>query len=231
MIAMTTNTPEPAERSEQTPASGASSGTGRPLPDPSAGHQAIAPGVRLAMPAEAMQIAQIQRRAWDADPLTKPFLAEVTLEDMAEVWHRSIVRPPLATNRVLVATEPEGAPVPTDDGGTGLASRVVGFAIVGPAQDEDAVPGADGELDAFTVDLLARGRGHTSRLLNAAIDTLKADGYLRALTWVPTTDDDLRRLLQDSGWGPDGAHRELAANEDDRRVKQVRLHTDISPEG
>ena len=192
-------------------------------------HAAIAPGVRLAMPVEALQIAEIQRRSWQADPLTRGFLQQATLDDMAQVWHRSIVSPPLASYRVLVATEPEGAPVQREDGGTGLASRVVGFAALGPASDQDADPSADAELAAFTVDDVARGRGHSARLLNAAADTLRADGFTRVLCWVTSTDDEFRELLTGSGWGPDGAHRQLGTEDDELTIKQVRLHTDISP--
>lgn len=199
------------------------------IPADDAGHHsAVAPGVRLAMPVEAQQIAQIQRRAWEGDALTREFLAQATLDEMAQVWHRSIVSPPLATYRVLVATEPEGAPVPQADGGTGLASRVVGFAALAPSSDEDADPATDGELSAFTVDELARGRGHSSRLLNAAADTARADGFTRLTSWVLSTDDEFRALLTESGWGPDGAHRELATEDESVSIKQVRLHTDIS---
>ncbi|WP_284548080.1 GNAT family N-acetyltransferase [Aestuariimicrobium sp. T2.26MG-19.2B] len=191
----------------------------------------VAPGVRLAMPVEAWQLAEIQRREWTDDPLMRRFLDETTLEQMAEIWHTSITRPPLASMRVLVATEPEGAPRATGrENETQLASRVVGFAVVGPAQDEDAT-GHDGELSYFRVDPMARGRGHTSRLLNAAVDTLRADRFTRATCWVRSTDDDFRALLVGTGWAPDGGHQELGTEDGVVRVKQVRLHTDISSDG
>jgi hypothetical protein len=48
--------------------------------------------------------------------------------------------------------------------------------------------------------------------------------------WAVASDDRLRGFLTDAGWAPDGAHRELDLDGQGlTRVKQVRLHTDISP--
>lgn len=185
-------------------------------------------GVRLAMPVEAAQIAEIQRREWADDPHQRRFLEQVSLDEMTEVWHAAIVRPPLAHHRVLVATEPVGRPEPTGTPGeTRIASRVVGYAVVGPSDDEDADP-QDNELSVLWVDAAARERGHEARLLNAAVDTMRADGYLVATCWVTSTDDALRLLLTESGFAPDGAHRELGTDDGVVRLKQVRLHADIT---
>jgi GNAT superfamily N-acetyltransferase len=72
-------------------------------------------------------------------------------------------------------------------------------------------------------------RGHGSRLLQACADTLRADRFGTALTWLTADDDARRRFLTGAGWGADGAHRELDLHGDGSvRVKQVRLHTDLS---
>ena len=74
----------------------------------------------------------------------------------------------------------------------------------------------------------ARRRGHGSRLLNACVDTLRADGFVRVRHWL-RADDDLRRaFLTDAGWAADGAHREIGSEDDAIRVKQIRLHTAIA---
>ncbi len=103
-------------------------------------------------------------------------------------------RPADARVRVLVALE---------------RNRVVGFAITSPASDPDADPVSDGELMELTVDPDDRGHGHGSRLLQAAVDTLAADRFERAVCWTVTSDDDVRRFLTEAGWAADGAHREL----------------------
>lgn len=174
-----------------------------------------APSVRLAMPSEAASIAEVQLRAWRGDPS----LAGVDLptpEEVTSAWWEAIARPPLAELRVLVAVEPAPG---------GMAVR--GFAAVGPSDDEDADP-RDGLVAEFIVDPGHRQAGHGSRLVNAAVDTLRADGFTRATWWVRTTDDVLRAFLSEAGWAPDGAHRETGTEDEQTRVKEVRLHTDIS---
>mgnify|MGYP003704138029 CR=1 FL=1 len=53
-------------------------------------------------------------------------------------------------------------------------NRVVGFTMTAPAGDPDCDPVADAEVMEFTVAAADRGRGHGSRLLQAAADTLYA---------------------------------------------------------
>lgn len=173
--------------------------------------------VRLALPREAADIAALQRRSWaeELDGVGLTLIENLALDDMVGAWHEAITRPPLAACRVLVAVE--------DD-------RVVGFATTLPSDDPDATAGVDGLISEFIIDPVARGRGHGSRLLNACVDTLRADGFARATTWVRSTDDAGRRFITESGWAPDGSHREIGT-EDGTRMKQVRLHTDISAEG
>jgi len=96
---------------------------------------------------------------------------------------------------------------------------------VGPSEDEDAEE-TDGQVLEFMVAETARSRGHGSRLVHAAVDTLRADRFTRATWWLPSTADDLRSWLQDMGWGPDGVH--ASADGPSGALKLVRLHTDIS---
>ena len=174
-----------------------------------------ADSVRLALPAESWGIASVQRRAWGdaADPVMRSLLENIDLDTMAATWHGAISRPPEARWRVLVAVA-EG--------------QVVGLATTLPSQDPDADPGTDGAIDELVVDPTARRRGHGSRLLNACVDTLRADGFVRVRHWL-RADDDLRRaFLTDAGWAADGAHREIGSEDDTIRVKQIRLHTAIA---
>jgi GNAT superfamily N-acetyltransferase len=178
------------------------------------GSNTASESVRLAWPSEAREIADLQRRAWSTQP---PGLAEALLDaidalSMTEAWHAAIVRPPQARCRVLVAVENR---------------RVVGFATTVPGQDADLDDAEDGQLDELEVDPQARHRGHGSRLLNASIDTLRADGFRRAFCWISTTDDVRRMFLLDAGWATDGSWREIGSDEGSVRLKQVRLHTDL----
>lgn len=169
--------------------------------------------VRVAWVNDAPFIAAIQLRSWQqryGDRLTR-LLADGGLdrETMSEAWRQSLSKPPDARNRALVALE---------------RNRVVGLVLTGPATDPDAEPGVDGELSELTVDPDRLRRGHGSRLVQAAMDTLAADGLTRISCWVDSTDDATRAFLAGAGWEPDGAVRELADEASTGTVKQVRLH-------
>lgn len=171
--------------------------------------------VRIAWADDAEAIAAVQVHAWQqlyGDLLPAGTLPEDTVA-VAEQWRRSLGGPDDARHRVLVALE---------------RNRVVGFAVTGPATDPDCDPVADGELSEITLHPDERGRGHGSRLLQAAVDTLAADRFTRAVTWTLATDDATRAFLAAAGWAPDTAHRELDLDgTGTTTVKQVRLHTAI----
>lgn len=176
----------------------------------------VADSVRLAWPAEAGAIADVQRRVWSSvlpPEVAAAVLDGVTVEQMTDAWHQAVTRPPQARYRVLVAVE---------------QSRVVGYATTVPAQDPDADPAQDGEVQEFAIDPPARHRGHGSRLVNACADTLRADGFRRARWWVGSRDEPLRRFLGAAGWAADGSTREIGSEDESLRLQQVRLHTDLT---
>lgn len=171
--------------------------------------------VRVAWADDADAIAAVQVRAWQAlyVDVVPPEALPTDPAPVADAWRASLGRPDDARNRVLVALE---------------RNRVTGFALTGPATDPDADPIVDGELSELTLDPSERRRGHGSRLLQAAVDTLAADRFRRAVTWVIATDDAHRRFLTEAGWASDGAHRELDLDgTGTTTLKQVRLHTAI----
>ncbi|MFL6024333.1 MAG: GNAT family N-acetyltransferase [Marmoricola sp.] len=171
---------------------------------------------RVAWADDAPAIAAVQVRAWRdsyAEVLPAELLESMDPAGIAEGWRASLSRPADARNRVLIALE---------------RNLVTGFALTGPAGDPDRDPVADGEITDLTVDPHQRGSGHGSRLMQACVDTLKADRFTHAVTWLGATDDATRAFLTDAGWAPDGAHRTLDLTGDGAvTVKQVRLHTDL----
>lgn len=170
--------------------------------------------VRLALAAESAQLAAVQRRCWEADLPTELAGAAlaVPVEDAERAWASAIDRPPLATFRVLAAIGERGA--------------VCGFAAVGPSPDPDADPATDALIAEFAIDPGLRRRGHGSRLLNAVMDTLRADRFTRATWWVSSTADELRAFVTSSGWAPDGANRQVGVDER-THFKEIRLHTSL----
>src|ERR1700752_618393 len=127
--------------------------------------------VRVAWADDAHAIAELQLRTWRSTYAgVVPAEALPTDVDAAtDAWQASLERPRDARNRVLVALE---------------RNRVVGFAITSPAADPDCDPVVDAELSELTVDPDERGRGHGSRLLQAAADTMAADRFTRAVIWT-----------------------------------------------
>lgn len=168
---------------------------------------------RVAWADDAGAISRLQLRTRRHD-LAEMVPSDHLVVDEAEAetaWQQVLVRPPDARVRVIVALE---------------RARVVGFAITSPALDPDADPVADAELMELTVDPDERGRGHGSRLLQAAVDTMTADRFQRAVCWTVAADDAVRRFLTAAGWATDGAHRELDLDGTGAvTAKQVRLHT------
>lgn len=173
--------------------------------------------VRVAWAADAPDIARIQVRAWRsgyADLLPAELLDALDQEAFAAQWDEAITKPAEARTRVLVALE---------------RATVTGFALTAAADDPDADPAKDGQVAELVVDPDRLGQGHGSRLITACADTLRADKFERATYWLNSSDDALRSFLESAGWAPDGAHRELDLTGDDSvRVKQVRLHTDLT---
>jgi ribosomal protein S18 acetylase RimI-like enzyme len=165
---------------------------------------------RIAWSDDAEAIAAVQTAAW-RERYAGGLPAGFTVDPAA--WRAALDRPGDARNRVLVALE---------------RNRVVGFVVTTPAGDPDCDPVSDGEISELTVAAADRGSGHGSRLVQAAVETLQADRFTRAVTWVDATDDATRAFLSSAGWGPDGAHREVALADEAVR-RQVRLHAAISP--
>ena len=164
--------------------------------------------------ADAIARLQVATRRTDLAGLLPPETLEVDPDAAAAAWRQMLTRPADARIRVLVALE---------------RNRVVGFAITAPATDPDTDAVADAELMELTVDPAERHKGHGSRLLQAAVDTMVADRFRRAVLWATVGDDALRGFLAGAGWAPDTAHRELDLDgTGTTTVRQVRVHTQLT---
>jgi len=179
--------------------------------------------VRDARPPDAGAIARIQVARWRtgyAGLVPGDVLSELTSTEAErrwlEHWAGSVASPPSSRHRVLVA-------VGAGDGGTRL---VAGFASFGPASDPDRWPATDAELYALCVAQDQAGRGHGSRLLNAAAATMAEDGFGTVSAWVLERDATARQFLASAGWAPDGARTELDMG---ARVPVIRLHAALDP--
>lgn len=172
--------------------------------------------VRTARPNDAPAVGLVQAFVWQAEYaeiLDPTVLEQLTGPRFASVWRQSLERPPLPRHRLLVAC---------------AGPQVTGYVALGPAEDEPGLPeGTTGMLLDGGVHPEARGVGHGSRLLNAAVDTLRAgvaQGDLEAVaTWVLADAETTRSFLQQAGFEPDGAWRDRVVADDGRTAREVRL--------
>lgn len=157
--------------------------------------------VRPAVAGDEAAIAALQLDAWRvayADTLGAGALALLDEAAVVARWRAAIVTPPGRGFHVLVAL---------------AGARLVGFVSIAPVpappNAADQTPG--GVLLAFEVSPADQRAGHGSRLLAAAVDTLRADGADQVITWVGDGDDARELFLAGAGLSPDGAVRELAS--------------------
>ena len=165
--------------------------------------------VRRARPADTAAIAALTLASWRAQPsdlLPVDALAAVEVADVAAEWLEAVAAPPSRRHVVLVALE-------GDD--------VVGYVLLAPSQDPDS-DGASGEVADLVIRDDRTRRGHGSRLLAAAVDTLREVGTAELLMWVAAGDDVRLAFLASAGLAADGASRTLDGGPGTAALRQVR---------
>jgi GNAT superfamily N-acetyltransferase len=161
--------------------------------------------------------------------IPRTVLNELDTNWLTERWKEAIESPPSARHRVLIAVESTN-PEP------GTAYRV-GFAASGPSDAAALAPdenhNALGDRVVAVTEMMVEPRwgrrGHGSRLLAAAVDNWRADGFTEAVAWAFRDDTATVNFLTSAGWAPDGAARALDIN--DLLVPQIRLRTALSEQG
>ena len=190
------------------------SGADIPTPSPASGPVADA-SARIARPNDASAVGLVQAAVWRAayGPILAPEVVDqFEASSFARVWRDSLKTPPSPRHVLLVGC---------------AGQQVVGFAAVGPGIDPDAT-GTSGEVLALGVHPDARRSGHGSRLLNAAVDTLRGKGFDSMAIWLLSRDEDTRAFLTAAGLSPDGAYRDRVINADGATVREVRLTADLA---
>lgn len=166
--------------------------------------------VRTATPADAPAIGRIQSVTWRAaygGVLPSEVLRELTPEAAAGPWERALREPPTSRHRVLVARERDA---------------LVGFATLEPPTEETEPAAASASIGILVVEPRWGRRGHGSRLLAAATDTLAAEGVRHVTTWVVEADDVTGSFLESAGWAAEGTVRVLDAA--GTPVRQICMH-------
>ena len=168
--------------------------------------------VRPARPGEAGEIARIQLVTWQVAYgrlLPKRVLDQIDEKFLEQRWDEAIMAPPSPHHRVLIAIE------------QAATEYAVGFLASEPSD----TPGL-ASVTEFLVEPRWGRRGHGSRLLAAATDLWRADGFEAAESWVFEQDPAMNKFLSSAGWAPDGSERSLDV--DDMLVPQLRLHVSLT---
>lgn len=147
--------------------------------------------IREAEPADAMAVAEVHVRSWQAayrGLLPDDFLDALRPEDRAARYAFGSAEPE-APRTILAIAE----------------GRLAGFATVSRSRDDDA-PEA-GELCALYVDPAHWRTGVGRALLEEARRMLRRVGHREALLWVLLGNEQAERFYEADGWRRDGAQR------------------------
>ncbi|HEX6685847.1 MAG TPA: GNAT family N-acetyltransferase [Candidatus Limnocylindrales bacterium] len=168
--------------------------------------------VRPARPPDAAEIARIQLSTWRTAYqrlMPRHVLEEISEEMLRQRWSEAVTSPPGPSYRVLVAVEQT------------QQDYVVGFLASGPDDEDDRVAA----ITELLVEPRWGRRGHGSRLLAAAVDLWRQDGFTQARFWSFERDLPMSKFLTSAGWAQDGLRRELDV--DDLMVPQLRWHVSL----
>ena len=158
--------------------------------------------LRPAVPEDAMAVARLHVRAWQAAYralMPEDYLAGLRPEERARHYDFAAHEP--ARPRTLVAA---------------AADTILGFVTISPARDEDAT--GQGELCALYVEPDSWGRGVGRALAAAAREDLRRLGFTRAILWVVAGNARAEQFYRADGWSPDGLRRA-------RQVANVTVNT------
>lgn len=146
--------------------------------------------IRAARADDADRIGRIHVVSWQeayADALPGSFLQGLSISERQQRWRQRLTAPDWPVRALVVARD----------------GIVAGFACVGESRDDTAVAGT-GELQSIYLDPEYWGHGLGRRLHDAALETLRQEGYVRATLWVLDGNARARRFYERIGWVLDG---------------------------
>jgi GNAT superfamily N-acetyltransferase len=159
--------------------------------------------VRVAQVADARAIALVHVRSWQAayrGLLPQGYLDGLDPGQRSGRWELALGEADWPRQGVLVAEQ---------------AGKVVGFARICPARDDDQDPATVGELGAIYLLPRAWGAGLGRELIRQAV------------LWVLDTNERARRFYAADGWRPDGAVKQEEL--DGAAMREVRYWRQLTP--
>jgi GNAT superfamily N-acetyltransferase len=148
--------------------------------------------IRLAMPADAMNVARVHVRAWQH--AYRGLMPDAPLDalDPAERAARYTFGTDDPTRPTTLLADDDGA--------------IVGFTTIGPAKTSLDFPGA-GEVYALNVDPERWRQGVGRVLLAEACTRLAARGHTLAVLWMLVGNTRASRFYETLGWALDDGRR------------------------
>ncbi|HEX2703834.1 MAG TPA: GNAT family N-acetyltransferase [Solirubrobacteraceae bacterium] len=147
--------------------------------------------LRVAAPADAMAVARVHVRSWQA--AYRGLLFDEYLDALQpEEWAQRYSFADADAGKPLTVLALEG-------------SDICGLATIGPSADGDKH--AVGELLALYVDPDRRGLGVGRALVQEARARLARQGFAEACLWVLAGNEWAERFYRLDGWSPDGSRR------------------------
>lgn len=155
-----------------------------------------APRIRAAVAGDAAAIAATHVASWRrayAGLLPEAFLAELSTERRARMWHARIME--RSERRTWVLLE---------------SGTVVGFAATDPSRDADDDPSRVAELAAIYLEPALFGRGFGARLFDHAERDVAGRGFSSLTLWVLEDNRRARRFYEGRSMALDGATKTVS---------------------
>jgi GNAT superfamily N-acetyltransferase len=157
----------------------------------------MTPVIRVATPADARGVAHVVVTTWRVaykGMISDAGLASLSVSEREDCWKARLGgRDPNALDWTTVVCE-EG-------------SNIIGFATSRPCGDEDKDSSSVGEVLAMYVLPDHWGRGLGKRLMDGALDQLKARSFSEVSLWVVEMNSRARRFYESAGFQADGLKR------------------------
>ncbi len=137
-------------------------------------------------------IVAVQARSWRESYrglVDDDFLEAIPMQKWIESWRTHFFGARRDT-RAFVA----------EDGG-----RIIGFSGAGAADGVEGLGDAVAELHTIYMDAAYYGQGIGRRLMEAALDHLRQQGFTEVVLWVLEGNHRARRFYEAGGWRADGA--------------------------
>ncbi len=148
--------------------------------------------IREAVAGDAEDIGRVRHASWQvaySGLMPADYLAGLSVDGFVLSARRMLADRAAQRVEVLVAE---------------VGGVVSGFASVGPSRDADladgSAEGSVGELYAIYLDPAIWRLGIGARLQEAALERLRAQGYVEATLWVLATNGASRAFYEHTGW-------------------------------